>query len=131
MTDRERCPRRGMTGAESPESPRQKQIAITGRSAERSISAERSSRLARAVGLRRLNKHARHVTALRTLVGDQAGLLSARSDGHDIFHRGTASHASRTGAVFSVRHELNPSSAFLTRPTRVRRFGCQLPAMKA
>jgi hypothetical protein len=45
MTGRERCPRRGMTGAESPESPRQKQIAITGRSAERSISAERSRAL--------------------------------------------------------------------------------------
>jgi hypothetical protein len=65
-----------------------------------------SSRLARAVGLARLNKHARHVTALRTLVGDQAGLAPARSYGHDIFHCGTASHASRTGAVLSVRHEL-------------------------
>jgi hypothetical protein len=104
MTGRERCPRRGMTGGESPQVPPSETNSDHG--SERQATSKRSSRLARAVGLRRLNKHARHVTALRTLVGDQAGLTPTRSYGHDIFHCGTASRASGTGAVLSVRHEL-------------------------
>jgi len=50
----------------------------------------------------RLKKHARHVTASRTFISYQSGLISKRSDGHDILHCGTASRASNTGAALSV-----------------------------
>jgi hypothetical protein len=41
-----------------------------------------------------------------------------------------APHRTQAGPVPYFRSDtsFNPSSAFLTRPTRVRRFGCQLPA---
>ena len=72
-----------------------------------------AARSARAVGLPRRLKHARHMAALRALVRYQSRLTSKRRDVHHILHRGSASCTLRTSAVLSVRHGFVPSAALL------------------